>query len=107
MPATFKENLEGDLENIIKGDFSETANITFKDLSTQAVQVIFDQSSLDTDLNTGAEVIVNQPRILLNKPDLSGLLEEGCTLEINSINYTVKEIEEYEKNYMFAYLYIT
>lgn len=82
----FLESLETDFSDIIRADFSEPVTIT-QGLLVTNTKGIFDETFLEIDPDTQAEVMSRNPRILIYQKNLSIEIKQGDLLFVRGKQY--------------------
>lgn len=77
---------EDDITAITSAEFSKSVTI-----NGQTVKAVFDSHSITTDLETGSEVVAEQPMVVVSSSLLSSEPAQGDPVIVDGVSYTISE----------------
>ena len=93
--SPFLQMLETDFTTVFITDFKDSAILTFRDGSTQAIDVLFDDPTTTYNFQNPAEFNTVRPQIMVQESLLPDVIYHNMKIKVKGIQYFV---EDYESN---------
>lgn len=96
MPATqtpWEESVDEAMRDCIEAFGEGDDQVTYTHLggSPYTLNGIFEAESIETDPDTGAQIISNNPQVAFRLSEMQAMPENGDTVTVRGVNYKVKE----------------